>query len=70
MIDALDLLTMGGILKKSGMHRLKKPPNLEGTEEENRKMVNVLILLAPRSTVKISSLNSYMHSSFQCRKVC
>ena len=70
MIDVLDLLTLRGTLKKSGMHQWKKPLNLEGTEEKNRKMVNALILLAPRSTLKISSLNSYMRSSFQCRKVC
>ena len=69
MIDALDLLISGGTLRKSGMYRWKKPPNPGGTEEENRKMVNALMLLAPRGTVRMSSLNSCVRSSFQRRKV-
>ena len=69
MIDALDLLTSGGTLRKSGMHRWKKPPNPVGTEEEYRKMVDALMLLAPRGTLRMSSLNSCVRLSFQRKKV-
>ena len=49
---------LGGILRKNGMYRWIKDPNPGGTEEENRMMVDTLILLAPRGTLEISSLNS------------
>ena len=54
MIDTLDFLPSGGTLRKGGMYRSKKPPNPMGTEEENRKVVDALILLVPQGTLRMS----------------
>ena len=34
----------------------KKPPNLAKTAKKNRKIIDVLMLLAPRGTLKMSGM--------------
>ena len=49
------------------MYQWKKPPNAVGTEEENWKRVNALILLAPQGTLSMSEMY-WLKIAFQTGK--